>query len=527
VKADPRDFIDEINLRAAALEKAFNLAEWEAAVNATPEATLRTQKSQEAMLRYWSDPARFERIKALRASPPADPLLARQIELIYLQAARSQQDERTIERVAEGEAQVHQIFSNFRGKIGDRRLSDNEIDSILSKSRDSDEVRQTWEASKQIGAELAGLLRRLAHLRNAAARISGFRDYFQRALELDELDEPQLLALFDSLDQATQAPYRALKDQIDHLQASRFGIAISDLLPWHFADRFFQRPPAITEIDMDGLFSQADPVTLALATYDGLGMDVRDVLDRSDLYPRPAKNQHAFCTDIDRSGDVRTLNNLDLNLRWNETLHHELGHAVYFKYIDPNLPWLLRAPSHTLTTEAIAQLMGGVLSDDEWLKAVLGIDASEAARVSAAANELERAKNLIFIRWSLVMTQFERRFYADPDGDLDDLWWNLVERYQLIRRPPGRHAPDWASKFHIGLAPVYYHNYVLGLLVSAQIDHHVRRNTGGFIGRPAAGEWLKQRIFRPGASQDWAGHIATATGEPLKPDYFVAAVSRG
>jgi peptidyl-dipeptidase A len=525
MSTDPRVFIDEINQHAAKLEKAYNLTEWEGAVNATPEATLRTQKAQAAMLRYWSDPERFEQVKRLRAAPPSNPLLARQIELIFLQAARSQQDEQTIEQLTEGEAQVRQIFSNFRGKVGERQLSDNEIDSILSKSHDSDEVRRTWEASKLVGAEVASLLRQLARLRNAAARANGFRDYFQRALTLDEIDEAELLDLFDSLDQATRAPYQALKDQIDQLQAGRFGIHTSELLPWHFGDRFFQRPPAMTEVDMDALFSHKDPVALAIATYDGLGMEVRDVLERSDLYPRPGKNQHAFCTDIDRGGDVRTLNNLDANLRWNETLHHELGHAVYFKFIDPNLPWLLRAPSHTLTTEAIAQLMGGLVSDGEWLEGVLGIDASEAARVSAAASELERAKNLIFIRWSLVMTQFEHEFYADPDSDLDDLWWDLVEEHQLIRRPPGRRAPDWASKFHIGLAPVYYHNYALGLLVAAQIDHHMRRNTGGFVGRPPAGEWLRQRIFRPGASQDWAGHIATASGEPLKPGYFIASVS--
>jgi len=32
----------------------------------------------------------------------------------------------------------------------------------------------------------------------------------------------------------------------------------------------------------------------------------------------------------------------------------------------------------------------------------------------------------------------------------------------MIDRPPGRDEADWAAKIHVALAPVYYHNYVLG-----------------------------------------------------------------
>ena len=53
-----------------------------------------------------------------------------------------------------------------------------------------------------------------------------------------------------------------------------------------------------------------------------------------------------------------------------------------------------------------------------------------------------------------VMLRFERAMYENPDQDLNDKWWSLVEKYQLIRRPPARNAPDYASKlllarFHV------------------------------------------------------------------------------
>ena len=68
--------------------------------------------------------------------------------------------------------------------------------------------------------------------------------------------------------------------------------------------------------------------SLAIRTLDGLGLDVRGVLSRSDLYARPKKYQHAFCTDLDREGDVRIMCSLESDERWMETLLHELGHAV-------------------------------------------------------------------------------------------------------------------------------------------------------------------------------------------------------
>ncbi|GAH77922.1 unnamed protein product, partial [marine sediment metagenome] len=81
---------------------------------------------------------------------------------------------------------------------------------------------------------------------------------------------------------------------------------------------------------------------------------MESILANSDLYEREGKNPHAFCTDIDKEGDVRILCNLKNNEGWMETLLHELGHAVYDKYQAPQVPYLLRRPAHIFTTEAIA-----------------------------------------------------------------------------------------------------------------------------------------------------------------------------
>jgi peptidyl-dipeptidase A len=508
------------------LDKAYQLAEWEAAINGTPEANQHYQQAKAAWMRFWADRDRHAQAKRLYDARAAkDPLLARQLKLVYLSAARNQQDDATIDELTRLEAEVTAQYVNFRGRVGGKELNDNEIEAILHKSKDSAEVREAWEASKQVGTQVAKSVRQLARVRNAAARAQGFRDHFQRSLTLDEIDENELLSLFADLEAATRKPYQELKHRIDGLRAANFGVDRADLRPWHYGDRFFQEVPPLGQVNLDGLFEGKDLVALATATYDGLGLEVRDIVARSDLYARPGKNQHAFCTHIDREGDIRTLNNLVPNKYWANTILHELGHGVYDKYIDRDLPWMLRQPAHTLSTEAIAGLMGGLTSEPIWLSEILGLPKKEASQLSAPLRDHERAGRLIFTRWCLVMTYFELAMYTDPERDLDTLWWDLVERHQMVQRPEGRKQPDWAAKIHVATAPVYYQNYELGHLVAEQFADRLHRTAGGIVGEKKAGRWLLERVFKPGAKEDWATHVKTATGEPLNPEYFVRAAS--
>jgi len=526
VAASVESFVAETVEAVRPIDKAYQLAEWEAAVSGTPEANQRNQDAQAAWMRFWADRPRYLQAKQLHdARAAGDPLLARQLKLVYLTAARNQQDDAAIDELTRLEADVRGKYLNFRGRVGGKELNDNELEAILHKSRSSAEVQEAWEASKQVGVEVAESIRQLARVRNRAARTQGFRDHFQRSLTMDEIDENELLSLYADLEAATRQPHAALMERINGLRSAHFGVARSALRPWHYGDRFFQEVPLLGEVDMDGLFEGKDLVALATATYDGLGMEVRDILARSDLYARPGKNQHAFCIHIDREGDVRTLNNLVPNRRWASTILHELGHGVYDKYIDRTLPWMVRTPAHTLSTEAVAIFMGGLATDPMWLNVLLGLPKREASRLSSAARDIDRAAGLIFTRWCLVMTYFEMAMYADPERDLDTLWWDLVERYQMVSRPEGRRQPDWAAKYHVAMHPVYYQNYELGYLVAEQFRDRILRTAGGIVGQKKAGRWLMERVFKPGAREDWSGHVRTATGEALNPKYFVRSLS--
>jgi peptidyl-dipeptidase A len=383
--------------------------------------------------------------------------------------------------------------------------------------------RAAWEASKSVGAAVAGDLRALVRRRNEAARSLGFPDHYALSLAADELDEARLLATLDEVDRASVAPFEEWKAALDERLATRFGVAggAEDLRPWHYDDPFFQQPPRTGRVSLDEDFAAADVEGLTVRTYEGLGLDVAPVLARSDLYARDGKNQHAFCIDIDREGDVRVLANVVPNERWVDTMLHEFGHAVYDCSIGRGLPWLLRTPPHSLTTEAVAMLFGRLARDPQWLRSVAGMPAARAGELADRLHDSQRAGMLVFARWVLVMTHFERGLYRDPDADHDSRWWDLVERFQRVRRPDGRSAPDWASKIHLAVAPVYYQNYLYGELMASQVREALAAASGGLVDRPAAGAWLVERVFAPGASLRWDRHVEAATGTPLSVGPFV------
>jgi peptidyl-dipeptidase A len=362
-------------------------------------------------------------------------------------------------------------FSTFRGAIRGEKVTDNQIKEILKTEMDLLERKDAWLASKQVGPAVAADLIQLVKLRNEAARKVGFDNYHTLSLTVSEQDVKELDRIFDELYELTNGPFAELKAELDGVLAAKYGVAVEELRPWHYHDPFFQETPLVYELDLDAYYEDKDVKELAVKFYDGIGLPVESILARSDLYEREGKNPHAFCTDIDKEGDVRILCNLKNNEQWMETMLHELGHGVYDKYHYPEVPYLLREPAHIFTTEAIAMLFGRLSRNAVWMQRMLELSDEQRVEIEKVSGKYATLKQLIFVRWAMVMYDFEKRLYANPDQDLNSLWWEMVGKYQLVNKPEGRAEPDWAAKIHFTIAPVYYHNYVLGELLASQLHH--------------------------------------------------------
>jgi len=138
------------------------------------------------------------------------------------------------------------------------------------------------------------------------------------------------------------------------------------------------------------------------------------MLAKSDLYEREGKNQHAFCLDMNRRGDVRVLCNIRDNEYWMSTMLHEFGHAVYDKYVDRNLPFILRTPAHIFTTEAVAMFFGRLTRNREWLERFPRVDRAELSRIMPQVEKMLKRQMLIVARWIITFVTFERELTAIP-----------------------------------------------------------------------------------------------------------------
>lgn len=510
--------------------KEMNESYWQASITGEEDDFNKVATFEIDLRTIYSDSANFALLQKFKDNEQIkSPLLKRQIDILYGNYLGNQIDPHLMKKIVKKNAEIENKFSVFRGTMKGKKVSDNDIKNVLTEETDSSIRRAAWFASKQVGNEVAADIIELVKLRNEAAQRVGFDNYYLMSLTLTEQNADDLQNIFDELAKLTEEPFRELKAELDSILADNYAIAVAGLMPWHYHDPFFQEGPQVHEVNLDKYYEGQDIKELARSFYNSIGLKVDDILANSDLYEKEGKNQHAYCTDIDREGDVRILCNLKNNEKWMDTILHELGHAVYDKYMGPNLPFLLREPAHSFTTEAVAQLFGRLSRNAAWIQEMTGISDEKRNEIAVTVFKSMRLQQLIFARWCQVMFRFEQALYENPDQDLNSLWWDLVEKYQMLKRPPHRDEPDWAAKIHFTIVPVYYHNYMLGELLASQLHHYIVHTVlnkesdknVSYINKTEIGNFLKDKIFEVGAKYKWNEMIYRSTGDYLTAKYFV------
>ncbi|MFH1438367.1 MAG: M2 family metallopeptidase [Pseudomonadota bacterium] len=519
------------------LDKEESLAAWQAYTEGKDEHYKAMEEAAIKKKTYHSDSEKYKQLKEIKKSGAiVDPLLKRQLDIIHNDFLANQLPPDLMEKMVKLSTEIEKTFNTARGVVDDKEYSRNDVVEVLKNSKDNKLRRKVWEAHKEVGVKVADKLVELIKLRNEAAKQLGFENYREMQLILQDYDPEALNSIFKELAEKTQEPFTTYKAELDEKLAKNLKIKkTDDLRPWHYADPFFQDAPQFTKIDFDKYFQDKDLVEIAASYFKSFGLDIAPVLDRSDLFPKKGKSEHAFCFTIDRDEpDVRVLCNIVPNASWMDTLLHELGHGLYDSYYTEDMPWRLREPAHIFTTEGIAQLFGEMSKNPYWLKEMIGLSDKEVKKIKEQVLKQKALGRLIFARWSLVMYHFEKSLYEDPDQDLTALWWGLVEKYQQVKRPEGREKPDWATKDHIVAAPVYYHNYVLGQMFQDQLQEKAAGLAGEtdplkviFKDKPELGTFLIDNVFKPGATRPWPEFVEASTGKPLGVDSYIGSLTWG
>ncbi|MCI0377622.1 MAG: M2 family metallopeptidase [Gemmataceae bacterium] len=527
-----RRFLEKHAAAIKPLEIAANRAWWDANLTGKDEDFKRKEEAQNKIDAVLADKKAFEEVKALKESKQIDdPIVRRAIEVVFLAYLEKQLDVDLLQKMTALANEVEKKFSTFRAKVDGNEMSDGEVRNVLKTSKLSGKRKEVWEASKEVGKVVEPELKELVKLRNQAAKNLGFANYHAMMLHLNEQNGADLIKLFDKLDDMTREPFKEAKAEIDVELAKNCGVRVADLMPWHYHDAFFQEVPAVFPADLDKIYANLDLVKLCRDFYRSLDLPIDLVIEKSnnDFAPRRGKNPHAFCTDITRDGtDVRVLANIVPNEYWMATMLHEFGHSVYTSInIPERLPYVLRTEAHILTTEGVAMMFEKLSKRRAWLEQ-MGVKVDGPRAFDETASKMLKYRLLIFSRWCQVMLRFEKGMYENPNQDLNKLWWDTVEKYQMLKRPPKRNAPDYGSKIHIIVAPVYYHNYMMGELFASQLHHAIARevykganpDTVIYVGNKAVGRFMKEKVFDPGRTLPWNELTRHATGADLSPAAF-------
>jgi peptidyl-dipeptidase A len=497
-------------------------AEWDAMTTGKEDAFKKSANAKLEFAKYHSDKVKYAKIKDLRGKAVGfSEIDARAAERMELQYAQNQLPPELLQKMLEMSSEIEKTFQNQRPKLDGKEYTNNDLLEMIEKETDSAKRQKIWEALKQVGDEVDDQVIALAKVRNEAAHQLGFKNFWEMQVVFQDYKPEELLAIFDELEKTTAPIFAEMKKELDAELAVKFKIPAEQLMPWHYDNPFFQQAPPSKEVDPNSFYenkTQEEIIAIAVKYYRHLGLPYEEVLKRSDMFEREGKNQHAFSIDMDTLGDVRNLCNVKPTDEWMDTVLHEGGHGVYSLNCDRSLPFNLRDSAHIFTTEGIAMMFGAKARTPQWMIRFAGLDSKTVRAAAEALKKQRRREQLIFCRWTIVMLNFEKELYENPDADLKTRWWETVEKYQLLKRPTGRNAGDWASKPHFVIAPVYYHNYMLGELFAAQL----RQSLGKLFVNddPKIGKILTEKVFAPGAKYAWSPFVEQATGQPLSPKAF-------
>ncbi|HSA05525.1 MAG TPA: M2 family metallopeptidase, partial [Tenuifilaceae bacterium] len=220
------DYIAKLEQQVIPLSKEAAIASWDASITGKNEDYVRSEEAQIKLVKIFADSALFADLKEIRESGLVkDSLLKRQMELLYPAFLRNQVDPQLLEQKIKMEANLEKKYSNFRAKVGDKMLTDNDIEGILSSSTNSKELEQAWNAHKMIGKEVAADVVALVKVRNQIAQKLGYENYHTMNMTLSEQNPETILALFNELDSLTYNTFAQLKGDIDSYLSKRYKIS--------------------------------------------------------------------------------------------------------------------------------------------------------------------------------------------------------------------------------------------------------------------------------------------------------------
>lgn len=237
-----------------------------------------------------------------------------------------------------------------------------------------------------------------------------------------------------------------------------------------------------------------------------------------DTGEREGKRGRAFCSP------VRIPDEVYLVLRphggqtdWT-TFLHELGHALHFAYMRPDLPFEYRWLGDNSITEGYAMLFDHRMEDPGWLKRYTELNASAIAKFTRASGFEE----LHFLRRYCAKLIYEIQLYGGAVRweSLPDLYVDVLSSATTFRYNRADAFVDVDAHFY---AARYLRAWQLQALLNETLTE---RYDVDWWRNPRAGPWICSALFGEGQRELAHEQAERVAGKPLSFAPLVRAVER-
>ena len=426
-----------------------------------------------------------------------------------------------------------------------------ELTRLMATSRDYDERQWAWtEWHDVVGRQIRPLFIELVVKMNEAATDNGYRD-ISEAWQVSDFDSTDVEATMDRLYQQIRPLYRQLHAYVRRRLVDYYrhrDLNSSGSIPAHLlGDMWAQDWTSIVDILLPGDtykpaemnaalrragYSVRKMFRLAEEFFTSLGFE-RMTVDfwRRSVFARPDGNWlmdcHASAHDFFTEKDFRVKMCAEVSVADLQTIHHELGHVVYFmQYRDQ--PALFRTGANAAFHEAVGDTVAmSVMTPQHWRSVVLGRRLPAPRPKHVPDTEMNFLLRLALSRVALLPYAYalEKWRYEVFRGDVapsqyNARYWQLRQKYQGVRAPAVRDAEsfDPGAKFHVA-ANVPYSRYFVSAVMQFQLHaalcrakrHIAPPHTCDIYGSPAAGHRLRT-VLSLGASRPWPEVMKIITG---------------
>src|SRR5207253_7181476 len=107
------------------------------------------ERTQNRVDEALADAARFQELKEIKKEGGIDdPILVREIDLLYLTYLEKQVDPGLLKKMTALSNKVEKAFNVYRARVDGKEMTDSEVRKVLKTSKNSERRQAVWEASK-------------------------------------------------------------------------------------------------------------------------------------------------------------------------------------------------------------------------------------------------------------------------------------------------------------------------------------------------------------------------------------------